>query len=83
MMDILSYSKPLSLLLGGSITIMNVNTHFEPLTSGMKARIETRCQAAANHVPDRFSVRLPLITAKKRGSIFAKLTNHHVTPYRL
>jgi len=60
---------------------MNVNTHFEPLTSGMKARIENRRQASTNQVPNIFSVRLPLIMAKKRGSIFAKLTNHHVTPY--
>ena len=60
---------------------MNVNTYFEPLTSGMKAKIENRRQASTNQVPDRFSVSLPLIMAKKPGSIFAKLTNRHVTPY--
>lgn len=60
---------------------MNLNTYFEPLTSGMKAKLENRRQASTNQVLDRFSVSPTLFTAKKRGSAFAKLTNHHVTPY--
>ena len=71
---------------------MNMNTHFEPLTSGMKARIDTRYRALNNHesnlssaiiipVPNKFSVSHSPITAKKGSSIFAKRANHHVTPY--
>jgi hypothetical protein len=94
MMDILSCSKALSLSIsiGRYIAAMDMNTYFEPLTSGMKAKIDTRYRAPDIYqsnlssaiiipVPNKFSASHLPITAKKGGHILAKRANHHVAPY--
>ena len=71
---------------------MNVNCHFEPLSTGMKARFVTRYRASTNYesnlcstiimpLPNKFSVSHSLITGRKGSGIFAKVANSHVKPY--